>query len=62
MKVKQLLNLLQNVNPEKEVLIGPDREDWYYEISGFNIASGRIDQGRLTEEEDPNPVVLINPL
>jgi len=60
MKVKQLMEMLASMNPEKEMLIGPDREDWYYDVAGFDIAEGRIVDGRLTDENDPNPVVLIS--
>ena len=59
MKVKQLLSLLQGMDPEKLVLIGADREGWYYDVSDVSVADGRIVDGAMTEEEDPNPVVLI---
>lgn len=60
MKVKQMLELLKNMNPEKDMLIGPDREGWFYDVAGFDIAPGRIVDGQQTEENDPNPVVLVN--
>ena len=60
MKVKQLITLLQTQDPEKLVLLGADREGWYYDIAGINVAEGRIVEGRETEEEDPNPPVLIS--
>lgn len=60
MKVKQLIALLQIMDPEKMVLIGPDREDWFYDVFDVDVAEGRIVDGKMTDENDPNPVVLIN--
>lgn len=60
MKVKQLIALLQAQDPEKLVLLGEDFEGWYYDVGGISIADGRIVEGQLTEEEDPNPPVLIS--
>jgi len=60
MKVKELIALLNEEDQESEVIIGPDRDDWYYDVSYVDNTNQKIENGKMLDKTSRKNIVLIN--